>query len=67
MKDFLEEEQAKSAQIESIASNIEMQKKPSETTDLENMNIGLIEENQSHLKPSEVDTSLIKGQITQVC
>jgi hypothetical protein len=27
----------------------------------------LIEENQSHLKPSEVDTSLIKGQITQVC
>lgn len=67
MKEFLEEEQAKSAQTETTASNTEMQEKPSEITDLENMNISLIEENQTHLKPSMVDTSLIKGQITQVC
>lgn len=67
MKEFLEEDQVKSVQTETIASNVEMQKKPFEITGFENINIDLIEENQTHLKPSVVDTSLIKGQITQVC
>lgn len=51
--------------VETIASSVETRKRPSESADLRN--IGLVDESQAHLKPSVVDTSLIKGQISQVC
>lgn len=51
--------------VEMETVSVETQKKPSESADLRN--IRLIDESQAHLKPSIVDTSLIKGQITQVC
>ncbi|EZA47730.1 X-linked retinitis pigmentosa GTPase regulator-like protein [Ooceraea biroi] len=66
-KTFLEDGiEAKTGQTEMIISNAEMQKKPSENADLASLNVDLIEENQTHLKPSVVDTSLVKGQITQI-
>ncbi|EFN83345.1 X-linked retinitis pigmentosa GTPase regulator-like protein [Harpegnathos saltator] len=66
MKEFLENNiQTKSAQTETT-SNIEIQKKLSENSNLKNLNTGFIEEDQTHLKPSVVDTSLVKGQITQI-
>lgn len=57
-----------SAQMETIASDIETQKKRrgTEDTDSRDLNFDLIEENQAHLKPCVVDTSLVKGQINQV-
>lgn len=59
--------QTESAQTEVITSNIETQKKPeTENADLRDLNFGLIEESQAHLKPCVVDTSLVKGQINQV-
>lgn len=69
IKEFLKEDsvQTKSAQTETIASDIGIQKKISENTNLRNLNVGFIEEDQTHLRPSIVDTSLVKGQITQVC
>lgn len=69
VKEFMEENsvQTKSAQTETIASNIGIQKKISENANLRNLNVGFIEEDQTHLKPSIVDTSLVKGQVTQVC
>lgn len=69
MKEFLEDSvlQTKSAQTETIAPEMEIQKKLSENANLKNLNIGFIEEDQTHLRPSVVDTSLVKGQITQVC
>lgn len=69
VKEFLEENsvQTKSAQTETIASNIGIQKKISENANLRNLNVGFIEEDQTHLRPSIVDTSLVKGQVTQVC
>lgn len=68
MKEFLEDSiQTKSAQIETITSEMEIQKKLSENANLRNLNVGFIEEDQTHLKPSAVDTRLVKGQITQVC
>lgn len=67
MKEFLEDNvQTKSEQTETITSDIEIQKKLSENANLRNLNIGFLEEDQTHLKPSVVDTSLVKGQITQV-
>ncbi|XP_011864617.1 PREDICTED: uncharacterized protein LOC105560272 isoform X2 [Vollenhovia emeryi] len=38
----------------------------SETEDKADLNIGSIQENQAHLKPCIVDTSLVKGQINQI-
>lgn len=68
MKEFLVDNiETKSAQAETIASDMEIKKKLSENANLRNLNIGLTEEDQTHLKPSVVDTSLVKGQITQVC
>lgn len=64
MKELLEDN-VQTMETKTIASSVETRKKPSENTDLKN--IGLIDESQTHLKPSVVDTSLIKGQITQVC
>lgn len=51
------------------ASTAKTQKKLSENVDLKDLNNDQhsIEESQVHLKPSVVDTSLVKGQITQVC
>jgi len=66
--EFLKDDvQTQTTQTEIIIPDAEMQKKPSENTDLKNFNLDLIEENQTHLKPSIVDISLVKGQITQVC
>lgn len=68
MKEFLENDmQTKSTQAETITFDLEIQKKLSENANLKNLNLGFIEEDQTHLKPFIVDTSLVKGQITQVC
>lgn len=65
-EEFLKDVQTKSAQTETITSDIETQKRPeTETTD-DLRNFDLIEESQAHLKPCVVDTSLVKGLITQV-
>lgn len=64
MKELLEDN-VQTMETKTIASSVETRKKPSQNADLKN--IGLIDESQTHLKPSVVDTSLIKGQITQVC
>lgn len=67
IKEFLEDgTQTKTAQSEMITPNAAMQKK-SENADLTSINLDFVEESQAHLKPSLVDTSLVKGQITQVC
>ncbi|XP_029664536.1 uncharacterized protein LOC115236290 isoform X3 [Formica exsecta] len=63
MKEPLEDN-VQTMETKTIASSVETRKKPSENADLKN--IGLIDESQTHLKPSVVDTSLIKGQITQI-
>lgn len=57
-----------SAQMETITSDVETQKKRrgTEGTDSRDLNFDLIEESQAHLKPCVVDTSLVKGQINQV-
>ncbi|XP_011686419.1 PREDICTED: uncharacterized protein LOC105449118 [Wasmannia auropunctata] len=67
-KEFLENSvQTKSTQMQMITSDTETQKKSeTENTDLRDLNFDLIEENQAHLRPCVVDTSLIKGQINQV-
>lgn len=67
MKELLEDN-VQSMETETIAS-VETRKKPSENADLKNITMknSSIDESQAHLKPSVVDTSLIKGQITQVC
>ncbi|KAL0112102.1 hypothetical protein PUN28_013376 [Cardiocondyla obscurior] len=60
-------EQIESSQTETIASDTKKQKRSeTENVDLKNHNFDLIEENQAHLKPCIVDTSLVKGQITQI-
>lgn len=64
MKELLEDN-VQTMETETIASNVETRKKPSENADLRN--ISSIDESQAHLKPSVIDTSLIKGQIIQVC
>ncbi|XP_029179044.1 uncharacterized protein LOC114946614 isoform X2 [Nylanderia fulva] len=61
MKELLEDNVQNA---ETIASNVETRKRSSESIDLRNND--LIDESQAHMKPSEVDTSLIKGQITQI-
>lgn len=65
LNENLLEDNVQTVETETITSNIETRKKPSESADLRN--ISLIDESQAHLKPSIIDTSLIKGQITQVC
>ncbi|XP_011633715.1 uncharacterized protein LOC105424907 [Pogonomyrmex barbatus] len=66
-EDCLMDNVIKSNQIETITSDVDMQKKfETENTDLKNLNFDLLEENQAHLKPSVVDTSLVKGQINQI-
>jgi len=56
------------AQTKTITSEIETQKtSETENADLKDLSFDLIEESQAHLKPCVVDTSLIKGQINQVC
>lgn len=66
MKEFLEDDvQTKSYAHTDVITDVKTQKKPSDNANLRN--IGIIEEDQTHLKPSIVDTSLVKGQITQVC
>ncbi|XP_050454237.1 uncharacterized protein LOC126852967 isoform X1 [Cataglyphis hispanica] len=66
MKELLEDN-VQSMKTETIAS-VETRKKPSENVDLKNITMknSSIDESQAHLKPSVVDTSLIKGQITQI-
>ncbi|XP_072761626.1 uncharacterized protein Ca isoform X2 [Anoplolepis gracilipes] len=63
MKELLEDN-VQSVETEAIASSVETRKKSSENADLRN--ISSMDESQAHLKPSIVDTSLIKGQITQI-
>lgn len=59
--------QSESAQTETITSDIETQTRPeTENAHFKNLNFDLIEENQAHLKPCVVDTSLVKGQINQI-
>ncbi|XP_024872319.1 uncharacterized protein LOC112454915 [Temnothorax curvispinosus] len=59
--------QTESAQTKARTSDIETQKRPeTENADLKGFNFGLTEESQAHLKPCVVDTSLVKGQITQI-
>ncbi|KYN28946.1 X-linked retinitis pigmentosa GTPase regulator like protein [Trachymyrmex cornetzi] len=55
--------QTKSSHTETF--NIETQKK-FETKNAHLKDFDLIEENQTHLKPCVVDTSLVKGQINQI-
>jgi len=68
-EDFFEDDvQINFAQTKTITSEIETQKPPeTENADLKDLSFNLIEESQAHLKPCVVDTSLIKGQINQVC
>ncbi|XP_014467574.1 PREDICTED: uncharacterized protein LOC106740753 isoform X2 [Dinoponera quadriceps] len=67
VKEFLEDDvQTKPAQTEAITSDAEIRRKLSENANLRNLNIGFIEEDQTHLTPSVVDTSLVKGQIAQI-
>lgn len=65
LNEDLLEDNVQTIETETITSSIETRKKPSESADLRN--IGLTDESQAHLKPSIIDTSSIKGQITQVC
>lgn len=50
-----------------ITSGLQSRKKQFDSTSTRNINVGLLEESQAHLKPSLVDTSLVKGRIIQVC
>lgn len=61
--------------LESNAQKKNAQQKTGNSTDsrrkqldmcLKNVDIGPLEENQAHLKPSVVDTSLVRGDIVQV-
>lgn len=56
--------QNKNAQLKSLVS-ADMRRKQLDMC-LKNVDIGSLEENQTHLKPSIVDTSLVKGNIIQV-
>lgn len=42
-------------------------KRLEERMHMKDINVGLLEEPQTHLTPSLVDTSLVQGQIIQVC
>ncbi|XP_076160766.1 RCC1 and BTB domain containing protein claret isoform X2 [Ptiloglossa arizonensis] len=56
--------QNKNAQLKSLVS-ADMRRKQLDMC-LKNVDIGSLEENQTHLKPSIVDTSLVKGNIIQI-
>lgn len=61
---FEDNVQTKCAQTEKLDLDIDKPKKSSESVDFRKLNN---DEGQTHLVPSIVDTSLVKGQITQVC
>lgn len=46
--------------------NTESRRKQLDNVCLRNVNVGSLEEAQTHLKPTIVDTSLVKGNIIQV-
>lgn len=50
-----------------ITSGLQLRRKQFDGISTRNINVGLLEESQAHLKPSLVDTSLVKGRIIQVC
>lgn len=56
--------QTKNAQAKS-GINIESRRKQLDNVCLRNVNVGSLEEAQTHLKPTIVDTSLVKGNIIQ--
>ncbi|EFN66274.1 X-linked retinitis pigmentosa GTPase regulator-like protein [Camponotus floridanus] len=64
LNEDLLEDSVQTVETERITSSVETRKKPSGSANLRN--IELIDESQAHLKPSIVDTSLIRGQITQI-
>ncbi|XP_043664622.1 uncharacterized protein LOC122627529 isoform X1 [Vespula pensylvanica] len=49
-----------------ITSSLQLRKKQFEGTSTRNINVGLLEESQAHLKPSLVDTTSVKGRIIQI-
>lgn len=57
--------QSKNAQAKS-GINTESRRKQLDNMCLRNVNVGSLEEAQTHLKPTIVDTSLVKGNIIQV-
>lgn len=60
--------QNKNAQVKSTeTSHSETRKKQLDNVCLKSVNVGSIEEAQTHLKPTIVDTSLVRGDIIQVC
>lgn len=57
--------QTKNAQAKS-GINTESRRKQLDNVCLRNVNVGSLEEAQTHLKPTIVDTSLVKGNIIQI-
>ncbi|XP_003698590.1 uncharacterized protein LOC100869963 [Apis florea] len=57
--------QNKNAQAKS-GINTESRRKQLDNVCLRNVNVGSLEETQTHLKPTIVDTSLVKGNIIQI-
>ncbi|XP_043498025.1 uncharacterized protein LOC122521394 isoform X1 [Polistes fuscatus] len=48
-----------------ISSSL-LRRKQFDGTSIRNINVGLLEESQAHLRPSVIDTSLVKGRIVQI-
>lgn len=64
MKEILQDDVQAKSYGHTITANAKAQRKACENANVKRMNI---EEDQTHLKPTIVDTSLVKGQIIQVC
>lgn len=58
--------QNKNAQTKVSGISTESRRKQLDNMCLKNVNVGSLEEAQTHLKPTIVDTSLVKGDIIQV-
>ncbi|KAK2577382.1 hypothetical protein KPH14_003497 [Odynerus spinipes] len=64
VKEVVKESSSQSLPIKIVTSNV--RKKQLESRSTKNINVGLLEESQAHLKPTVVDTSLVKGRIIQI-
>ncbi|OAD60135.1 X-linked retinitis pigmentosa GTPase regulator like protein [Eufriesea mexicana] len=58
--------QNKNAQTKASGISTESRRKQLDNICLKNVNVGSLEEAQTHLKPTIVDTSLVKGDIIQI-
>ncbi|XP_036149418.1 uncharacterized protein LOC105829672 isoform X2 [Monomorium pharaonis] len=66
-EEFLKHDDAQSKSAQTITSNMETETRPeTKNAHFKDFNFDLTEESQGHLKPCIVDTSLVKGQISQI-